>query len=431
MTDLNEQLERDAPPAPEWFQAEPPATAATATELAEFIDQPDPEDVAEFVDDDWSGRIPPCPHLLWHPIGAGVWLVRAVFGIVTLLFLLAVLAAIPVLNFLALGYLLEVEGRVARSGRIRDAFVLLSVAPRIGTIYLGVWLWIIPLRLLAGYAADARLIDPGGTAAAVSWRLTLVLAVLIACHLCLAIARGGSFWCFFRPIKNVRDFIARLRAGTFWREANDRVGEFVSRMRPGHLFSLGLRGFLTATVWLALPTLLFAAAQKTEGLPILVTLFGGVCLVLVFAWVPFLQAHFAAENRFSAVRELGRVRELFRRAPLSWLAAVIVVFVLALPLYLLKVRLLPQDAMWFITLVFVVSIFPARVVTGWAYHRAVVKERQAWFGLRWLSRGVMAVLLALYVFVLYFTQYIGEHGKWVLFEHHAFLLPSPFSIFAQ
>jgi hypothetical protein len=29
------------------------------------------------------------------------------------------------------------------------------------------------------------------------------------------------------------------------------------------------------------------------------------------------------------------------------------------------------------------------------------------------------------VFVLFFTQFIDEHGKQALFEHHAFLLPWP------
>ena len=44
------------------------------------------------------------------------------------------------------------------------------------------------------------------------------------------------------------------------------------------------------------------------------------------------------------------------------------------------------------------------------------------------ARGgiLMLPLLGLFVFILFFTQFIGEHGKAVLFEHHAFLLPVPF-----
>ena len=82
--------------------------------------------------------------------------------------------------------------------------------------------------------------------------------------------------------------------------------------------------------------------------------------------------------------------------------------------------------MWGVTLVFIVSIYPARVLAGWVYHRALAKERPAWAGWRWMSRLVMFPLLALYVLILFFTPAIGEHGKGVLFEHHAFLLPVPF-----
>jgi hypothetical protein len=144
------------------------------------------------------------------------------------------------------------------------------------------------------------------------------------------------------------------------------------------------------------------------------------------AWLPFLQARFAAENRLRAMFELRAVRRLFCRAPLAWLLATACVYVLALPLYLLKIVLLPQDAMWFVTLVFIVSIYPARLLTGWAYGRAARKERPAWFGVRWIARALLVPLLVLYIFLLFFTQFVGQHGKGVLFEHHAFLLPVPF-----
>jgi hypothetical protein len=104
----------------------------------------------------------------------------------------------------------------------------------------------------------------------------------------------------------------------------------------------------------------------------------------------------------------------------------LVTLTLALPMYLFKIALPPSDAMWLVTIVFIVSIYPVKVITGWAYHRAVARERRAFFGLRWLTRLVLLPLLTMYVFLLFFTQFIGEHGKRVLFEHHAFLLPSPF-----
>jgi hypothetical protein len=124
--------------------------------------------------------------------------------------------------------------------------------------------------------------------------------------------------------------------------------------------------------------------------------------------------------------ELGKVRRLFKNAPFSWMITMLVTLTLALPMYLFKVALPPSDAMWLVTIVFIVSIYPVKVITGWAYHRAVHRERRAFYGFRWLTRIVLLPFLATYVFLLFFTQFIGEHGKLVLFEHHAFLLPAPF-----
>lgn len=354
------------------------------------------------------------------------WMVGSLFGIASLVLLLAVIAAVPIVNFLALGYLLEVEGRLARSGRIRDAFPLIDVAPRLGSIVLGMWLWLFPLQLLAGAAADAHLIDPGSRADHRLHLIVRILSVAVGGHLCLALARGGGFTAFLRPILNVRWLIARWREGSYWGRAESAIREFFAGLRLRHHFWLGVRGYVGAMVWLAVPTALFAASSRTEGPSVLVTIIGGGMLMVVLSWVPFLQARFAAENRFGAMFELPQVRRLCQHAPFAWLITLLVTLTLALPLYLFKIVLPPRDAAWLVTVVFIVSNYPARVVAGWAYHRAVTRERQAHFGFRWVSRLAMTPLLALYVFLLFFTQFIGEHGKGVLFEHHAFLLPAPF-----
>jgi hypothetical protein len=124
--------------------------------------------------------------------------------------------------------------------------------------------------------------------------------------------------------------------------------------------------------------------------------------------------------------ELGKTRQLIARAPVAWLLAVVFVSVLALPLYLFKIVAPPRDALWFITPVFIATIYPAKVLAGWAYHRAVSRPHRASWVFRWGSRLAVTALLAAYVFLLFFTPAISEHGKAVLFEHHAYLLPVPF-----
>lgn len=363
---------------------------------------------------------------LRHPVRASFWFIRSLFGILSLILLLALIAAVPVVNFLALGYLLEVEGRVARSGRLRDAFPLLEIAPRLGSIALGVWLFLLPLRFLSDAAADARVIAPEGRAAITLTILTVIAAIVIALHLLLAISRGGSFSCFFRPIKNLRSFVTRVRSGTFWSSADGHVREFVATMKLRHHFWLGLRGYFGALFWLLPPTALFAVARKTEGPGILISILGGIWLVIVFSWLPFLQARFASQNRMRAFFELRQTRQLIARAPMAWLLAVVFVSVLALPLYLFKIVAPPSDALFFITPVFIASIYPAKVLAGWAYHRAVSRPHRATWIFRWGSRIAVTAILAAYMFLLFFTPAISEHGKAVLFEHHAYLLPVPF-----
>ena len=61
---------------------------------------------------------------------------------------LSMLAALPVVQFLSLGYFLESSARVARSGRIRDGFVGVRKAARVGGVTAGIWLSLVPTWLV-------------------------------------------------------------------------------------------------------------------------------------------------------------------------------------------------------------------------------------------------------------------------------------------
>ncbi|MEX1232305.1 MAG: DUF4013 domain-containing protein [Planctomycetaceae bacterium] len=370
--------------------------------------------------------LPAFPHPLQHPLRALWWIVRTTFGIASLMLLLAVVAAIPLLNILVLGYLLEVMGRTARTGKFREAFPLINLAPRLGSIAIGFWICLFPLRLLSIAAADARLIDPGSRSDVVLHTLTNIGAVFITIHICLSLARGGSLSCFFRPIKNARWLWKNWKSNDYLPQAAEHVQAFIAGLRLKHHFLLGLKGLIGAFLWLIIPTAIFASAKKPEGGDIIATLIGGFGLVLVLCWLPFLMARFAAENRIRAMFELKAIRELFTRAPILWAVAIVITCVMSLPMYLFKIALPPQDAMWLETLVFLVTIWPVKVFTGWAYYKATQREARRGRLRRWTTKLFVMPIVAFYVFLLFFTQFIGEHGKGVLFEHHAFLLPIPF-----
>lgn len=347
---------------------------------------------------------------------AAEWL----FGAAALILGLSFLSAYPLLQMLSLGYLLESSGRVARSGRLRDGLVGVRKAARVGSILFGVWLMLWPLRFTSMMAASARLIEPESRADR-GWSLALTaLTVLVVLHIIGACWRGGKLRHFLwpRPIKLLQEF----RRGGAYARARDAVCDFVIGLRLPYYFWLGLRGFAGGLVWLFLPISMLAAGQRVPVLGFL----GGFALMVVLLYLPFLQTRFAAENRFRAMFELRAVRQWFRRAPISFLLALFITLLFALPLYLLKIEIIPREAAWLPGLVFVVFIYPTRLLAGWACGYARQRERNRNWVLRQFARFGMLPLAAAYVLIVFFTQFTSWHGVASLYEQHAFLVPAPF-----
>jgi hypothetical protein len=361
-------------------------------------------------------------HRLLRTIGSTAeWL----FGVLTLIVALSILATLPIAQFLSLGYLLEVGGRIVRERRVSSGFVGVRKAARVGGIVLGVWLVLLPLRFVSLMVDSARLIEPGSPADR-GWTLALwILAPLAALHIVGALLRGGRLRSFFwpRPIRLLRQLFA---AGSF-AAARDAVWDYVVGLRLPYYFWLGLRGFAGGLAWLALPVTLLAAGQKAP----LLGFVGGLLLVAVVMYVPFAQVQLAAQNRLRAVFQVRQLREHFRHAPWAFLLALLCALSFALPLYLLKIEILPREAAWLPSLLFVAFAFPARLLAGWAYARA--DRRMAtgelrprhWF-FRHSARLAMLPIAALYVLIVFFTQFTSWHGVASLYEQHAFLLPVPF-----
>jgi hypothetical protein len=343
------------------------------------------------------------------------WAVISMFGAATMIIVLAVLATLPVLQFLSLGYLLEVSGRIARTGRIRDGFIGLRAAGVLGILGFFLYLYWLALKFASSMADSARIIAPG-SGAATGWASGAMIGLWVL---------GG--------VVLLSSLVAFLIWPRFYVFLRDGVWTFFTR-RLWYYAWLGVRGFAGGLVWLAVPVSMLVAASLIPGAdrPIaiftstMLRLVGSFLLMIVVIYVPFLQGRMAAANRFVEVFDILSVRAEFRRAPIAFFVAVVTTLLFALPLYLLKIEVVPRDAAALPALLFVVFIFPARVLTGWAMARARKRDRPRQFIFRQFARLGMLPVAAFYALIIFFTQYTGWHGVWGMYEQHAFLLPVPF-----
>lgn len=384
------------------------------------MSHPTPFPVAELVEDETA------PDALPGAARRGVFgAARAAagwcFGVASLVLGLAVLAAVPLGQFLALGYLLESAGRVARSGRLRDGFIGVRTAARFGGLALvGFVMWL-PLYFLSIQAEAARIIDPHGPAARQAAGWLAFLAVLAATHAVGGLLRGGRVRHFLNPFNvpwvAVRFFSARAHA-----DARDRLWVAVVGLRLPYYFWLGVRGFVGAFLWLAVPLALLAQGHRAPA----VGFVGGCLLAVVVLYVPLLQVRFARDGRVRAFRELGAVRRGFRAAPLAFALALWVHLLLAIPLYLLKIEVIPRDLLFVEGVLFLLLMFPARLLGGWAVARAARRAEPRGRVARWGARAVVLPVAVAYVLVVFASQHLGWQGVRSLYEQHAFLLPVPF-----
>lgn len=373
----------------------------------------------------WAEPAPPRRGFFVRAI-VGTWSLIAsvtewLFGVVTLIVGLAVLAALPIAGFLSLGYLLEAGGRIGRTGRFREGFLGVRKAARVGTLVAGTWLMLLPLRAVSSMLATAQIIEAEGLVAQ-AWRTTLLtLTVGMAIHIALSALRGGRLRYFFWPVGNLLWAVRHLGQKGTYAAARDAVWDFVVSLRLPYYFWLGLRGFLVGFVWLAVPVTLMGLSRR---IPVFGFVGGGL-LVMVLLALPFLQMHFAAEGRLRAGFAIGQVLSRFGRAPWAFLVASFFTFLLALPLYLLKIEAVPREAAWLPGLFFIVFIFPSRLLAGWAYARSQRRaEQRHWF---FAATGLLLMMpsTVVYVFFVYLTQFTSWDGVWTLYEQHAFLLPVP------
>lgn len=362
-----------------------------------------------------------------------VWMVgrslRGVFDTLSLVTVLALMTALPIVQLISFGFLLDVAGRLARGATLRQSLDWLRPAGQLGLALIAVIVCGLPISLLSHWARAADLVAPG-TVQSESLRLVAgLLVVLAVVYLGWAWARGGRLTDYLWPAPG--KFFRSVWRPTTWITAIDRFAGWLSAWRLGTRFWLGLRGAVATLVWLLPATVIIIANRQGEtGLAGLVAAAAFLALGLALLYLPLLQAHFAAENRFSAMFEPRRIRADFRRAPWAWLLAMVLsLVVLPIPLYLLKIEPPPPELVWLPTWFFIALMLPARIACGLALRRA--RRRPEPLGRwavasPWIVRLLLPPVVATYLLFVYLSQYVSWDGLQTWVHQHAVLVPAPF-----
>ena len=363
-----------------------------------------------------------------------------IWSVIWLLVLLAFVTAVPIIQLMTLGYFFLVAGRLASGETVARSVAGLNRAGQIGGILTALGIASLPTQLLAHWESVATIIQPGSEAATTMRGFAITFSLLATVYLWWAWARGGEWRHYLWP-EPIRFFREAWRP-SLWSNVSDRLWRFVSAMQLPNLFWLGLRGATATLVWL-IPAMVIMIVTR-EGERAVAGLLGGVCFVILgyfLLTLPMLQAHFGAENQISAMFDFKRVRRDVHFAPWSYATSLLIALVLMpIPLYLLKIEATPEEIVWLPCLVFVTFMLPARIATGLALRRGrrlrqvmeIRNEGQFEKGVwptasRWVVRFLVApAIAAIYLFVLFGSQFTSWDGVDTWVRQHALLVPVPF-----
>ncbi|MFK8111919.1 MAG: DUF4013 domain-containing protein [Rubripirellula sp.] len=359
-----------------------------------------------------------------------VWMIWGSFCLASLIVLLAVITAIPIVQLVAFGYLLSVAGGLAGGAKFRDSLPHLREAGQIGAVAIAVLIAALPTQLLAHWESLSYWINPGSGQATAMRLLAIAIATFATVYLLWAWVRGGRLRHYLWP--QPKRFLREGWRWSTWKDVPDRLWEFTASLELPKYFWLGVRGAAGTLVWLIPAMIIIPAFRQGEtGLAGLVGFVSVFFLGVGMLYLPMLQAHFAREDHFAALFEVRKIRGSFRRAPWAWLTAMVISLVLTpIPLYLLKIEATPREVMWLPCLVFVAFILPARIAAGLALRRAARRPEPSgkWAACsRWFVRFAMLGVVGIYLVFLYVSQYTSWDGlaSWV--QQHAILIPVPFS----
>lgn len=358
------------------------------------------------------------------------WLVARSWDVASLCVLLAVVAAVPIVQLASLGYLLYAAAELARGQPWSSALPGLRLAGRLGVFALLAFLLRLPVALVHDLSNSAQLLLPDSREAGLWRAAAFALTLLWMTHVVWAAMRGGKLRHFLwpAPLRFLREFFRRQT----WQRASDGLYHVVSNLHFPRLWFLGLRATFGALVWIAVPVTLMIIGQRSENFPpaAVVGLVGAVSMLIVALYLPFLQIQLARQNRLRAMFDVRQVRRHFLCAPWAHAIALWMLCLLCIPLYLLRIEATPAELVWAPSLVFVVFMLPAKLLLGAAVGSAVgrsasLEQPNRHWSMRWSARIVGLASALVYVGALYVAQLVAGQGALVMYFQHAFLVPTP------
>ena len=350
------------------------------------------------------------------------------FGLYVLIGALALAASLPLIQFIALGYLLETSGRIVRLKKIRAGFWGIRTAARAGGVISGTLIVWLPAYFHSIYYLEAQIMLPGSERAAQYGWETGVLALITSLYTLWAWLRGGKLRHFFWPAP-IRFFREAFRREIYIR-THDQFWEFIRSLELPALWKLGFQGFMGTFCWLVVPiALCIGGMTLPRGLNIVSGLIGYIALAVIFLYLPMLQTRFAVERRLTVFKEITKIREMYRRAPIALWVSMVAVWMLAIPVYAVKVELTPREVVLLPAVIFIMFAWPARVMLGWAYGRAKRREQTRHPLFVWIGRLTLVPVVLSYGSIVLASRYTSWYGEWSLFEQHALLVPIPFLSF--
>ena len=373
-----------------------------------------------------SADLPRTEKVAWYM--RPVWLIGRSWDYISLAVLLAVVAAIPVLQLASLGYLLVSAANLAEGRPWKDCLPGLRLAGKLGTFaLLGAIAWL-PVWLVSDLAYSAQLLQPGSRSAGLWRSAAFVCTGIWITHLAWAAVRGGRWWHLLWPAP-----IRFLREGwrpKTWVRASDELYDLVACLQFPRLWWLGARAGAGVLIWICIPVTMMIVGQHSEDVPTpgLVGFLGAFALTAIMLYLPFLQIQMAADNRFFAIFNFFQVRRRFLHGPLWHSFAMLSLVVLCVPLYLLRIEPIPAELAWAPAFVFVLFMLPAKILLGAAMGYAAGRQQAGHsprsFLLRWPARFVSLASVLVYVGFLYLAQLVAPSGL-IMYFQHALLVPAP------